>query len=136
MNGFKNTVLVVEDDVLLRLVAVDLLEDAGYAVIEATSADEAAETFATHSEIDLVFTDVNMPGKLDGFGLARLVASVRPEVGIVIASGLTRPQPGQLPLGAQFMTKPYNPDRLLEALGEMAGGQESLSQPAPRSARG
>jgi CheY-like chemotaxis protein len=114
-------VLVVEDDVFERMGASDMFLEAGYRVLEAGNADEALQIFETDAGIRLLFTDVSMPGSMNGAALARHVAARWPGVGIILASG--RPRPDKLPPRMRFHEKPYAPAAVL------AG---PLSQPADR----
>jgi len=85
------TILVVEDEVLIRLAVSDYLRDCGYRVVETGSGDEAVTILTkTDVRIDVVFTDVSMPGGLNGFGLAQWVRRERPDVRVILASGVTR----------------------------------------------
>jgi CheY-like chemotaxis protein len=84
------TVLVVEDEVLIRLDLADYLRGCGYRVVEAKSGDEAVAMLEADSRIEVVFTDVSMPGTLNGFGLARWVRQERPGVRVIVTSGITR----------------------------------------------
>ncbi|MGA1805331.1 response regulator [Rhizobium sp. HT1-10] len=101
------TVLVVEDDVLIRLTVIDALEDAGFEVIEAGSADEALEIL-NEQTIHLLFTDIQMPSMLSGVDLANSVATRFPNAGIVVASGRLTPTDINLPPTAEFYSKPYD----------------------------
>ena len=98
--------LVAEDEFLLRMEAADTLADAGYKVLEVASADAALRYLEEKDGVDLLFTDVNMPGDLNGFDLAREVATRWPEIVIVVCSGATQPGPGDLPSKARFIDKP------------------------------
>jgi CheY-like chemotaxis protein len=82
----RSTILVVEDEVLLRLMTADQLREAGYTVIEAANANEAAEVLRT-TPVGLVISDIRMPGSMDGAGLARLVRSEYPAIKILLTSG-------------------------------------------------
>ncbi|TWS97334.1 response regulator [Reyranella sp. CPCC 100927] len=82
------SILLVEDDGLLRMTIADFLRDRGYPVVEATSGDEAISTLETVGDVDVVFSDVHMPGNVDGFGLARWVSRHRPEVPVLLTSGV------------------------------------------------
>src|SRR5579871_5653232 len=83
-----SAILVVEDEMLIRTMVVDHLRDSGYAVIEAANADEAiAMLRGADAKIDLVFSDVNMPGAVDGFGLARWVRQNKPHTHVLLTSG-------------------------------------------------
>lgn len=101
--------LVVEDDALIRMDAAAILEDAGYRVLEAGGSDEALAVLADHcTEIDVLFTDVDMPGSINGFGLAREAARFWPHMNILVASGRHTPAPGDMPDGAVFVNKPFS----------------------------
>jgi CheY-like chemotaxis protein len=80
-------VLVVEDDVLVRLTAADYLRETGYSVIEAANAAEALAVFASGQEVDVVFTDVQMPGAMDGLMLARWIRKYHPNTEVLVTSG-------------------------------------------------
>jgi CheY-like chemotaxis protein len=107
-------VLVVEDEFLVRLTQVDILRDGGFRVLEAENADEAFETLKKRPEIRVVLTDVDMPGSLDGFEFARLVAQGWPEVGVLVISGKRAPARGDLPARAVFTQKPIRSATLVE----------------------
>jgi DNA-binding NtrC family response regulator len=88
---FAGTILVVEDEVLIRLVIAQYLRDCGYRVIEAVHADEALLVLRkSELEIDVVFTDVEMPGSMDGFALSQWVRSNRPGVDVILAGSVGR----------------------------------------------
>jgi CheY-like chemotaxis protein len=100
-------VLVVEDDALVRAMAVDALEEEGFAVLEAPSADYAVTVLESRSDVGVVFTDVTMPGTLNGFDWARLVRSLYPRVAVLVSSGaLPSGFNGEAP-DARFVPKPY-----------------------------
>jgi two-component system, response regulator PdtaR len=106
------TVLVAEDDVILRVVVTEQLRDEGYNVLEASNAEEVLLVLRTGARVDLLFTDVTMPGTLDGIGLARVVRAEFPAVKVVIASGNALPQGvGEAVDG--FFAKPYHVPQLL-----------------------
>ena len=111
-------ILVVDDDVLERMGASYMFSDAGYQVLEAGSADAALRFFETNADIKLLFTDVSMPGALNGADLARQVAERWPRVGIIMTSG--RPFPDHLPPSVRFHAKPYLPTDVLRDAEEMA----------------
>ena len=112
------TVLVVEDDILVRAVAAENLRDCGYKVVEAGSADDAIRLINAGIGVDLVFSDVNMPGSMDGFGLALWLRQHWPETRILLTSGIPRsPQEMQaLQSFGSMLTKPYRKNELLGAL--------------------
>ena len=101
--------LVVDDDFLIRMEAMEILEQAGFQVLDAEHGDAALTLLKIwHSEVVLLFTDVQMPGELDGFALARRVAASWPHISIVVASGHVRPEPGTMPSKARFIGKPFS----------------------------
>ncbi len=104
-------IVVVDDDVFERMGASGMFVDAGYRVLEAGDADAALRLFETNTDIKLLFTDVSMPGSMNGSDLARRVAERWPSVGIIVTSG--RPRPQMLPLSMQFHDKPYEPAAVL-----------------------
>ncbi|ACA18563.1 response regulator receiver protein [Methylobacterium sp. 4-46] len=116
-------VLVVEDEGLVRMMATEMLEEAGFVVLEASDADEAMAILAQRDDIGALFTDVDMPGSMDGFALAQRVAEMRPHVRLVITSGRIRPSNEDVPDSGQFVPKPYLMEQLLDAFAS-AGGQK------------
>jgi CheY-like chemotaxis protein len=115
-------ILVVEDEALVRMTLVDVLEDAGFKVIEAVHADEALRVLKAVSDIQALVTDVEMPrGSINGFELARRVRTERQEIGILIASGRAAPKVGDLPDGALFIGKPVHPETLVRLLKTLLG---------------
>ncbi|CAO4164882.1 response regulator [Methylorubrum extorquens] len=108
-------VLVVEDEGLVRMMAVDMLEDAGCTVIEAASADEAWALLESRDDISVLFTDIEMPGSMNGFALAARVAKRWPHVRLVITSGRCRPAPRDVPDHGMFVPKPYRAEEVLSA---------------------
>ena len=110
------TVLVVEDEGLVRLDAAESLREAGFAVLEATDAAEALEIFLGREDIDVLFTDINMPGEMDGLELARRVHDCRPGVRLVLTSGAIKPTPDEIPDDGAFISKPYSPETVTRAV--------------------
>ncbi|WP_244627185.1 response regulator [Microvirga tunisiensis] len=101
-------ILVVEDEALVRMMLVDVLDDAGFKVMEAAHADEALHVLATVPEVQVVVTDVEMlRGSINGFELARRVRDDRQDIGVVIASGRVAPVPGDLPPGPISSESPF-----------------------------
>ena len=121
----KTVVLVVEDDFLIRMGALDIVRSAGYEALEARGSAEAINILASREDVDLLFTDVNMPGKMDGLQLAFYVHQHLPKVGIIVASGTLVVQTKTLPTGARFFTKPYSEQ---EIAAEMAAMLEALQR--------
>jgi CheY-like chemotaxis protein len=113
----ENVVLVVEDEPLIRMIAVEMLADAGWSVVEFATADEAS-VFCKQLDNDIaaVFTDINVPGAMDGLGLAALVAASRPTAAIVVTSGPYREPPAHLVDRVPFLPKPWDAQSLLAAI--------------------
>lgn len=117
------TVLIVDDEVLVRMVGSDILADGGYRVLEAANAAEALECLQSGTEVMVLFTDVNMPGTPDGLGLANLVSSRWPQVKILVASGAVKPGRGDLPEKGLFLSKPYRAEDLLAFIGRLTAAE-------------
>lgn len=101
--------LVVDDEVIIRMDAIDILEQAGFNVLDAEHGDAAFRLLKTrHRDVVLLFTDVQMPGQLDGFALAHKVAESWPHISIVVASGQVVPGPASMPDKAKFIAKPFS----------------------------
>lgn len=112
--------LVVDDDDLIRMTAIDILEDAGFRTFEASDGDKAMVLLAEHhASIVLLFTDVQMPGSRNGFAVARETAGQWPHIAIVVASGQARPGPGDMPEGARFVSKPFSGEMITAHLKEI-----------------
>lgn len=114
-------ILLVEDEPLVRMLGMDVLEEAGFAVVEAVDAREALAQLEAHPEVDILFTDVQMPGDLDGVQLARIVHDQRPDVRLVVASGHARLSADDLPDNGRFVPKPYRPDELVGVMRDVMG---------------
>jgi CheY-like chemotaxis protein len=121
--GAVPTILVVEDDILIRLVTSDYLRDNGFVVIEASNADEAVRLLKASEVIDLVFSDINMPGEMDGFGLADWIAQNQPHLKVMLTSGVARHDPATGPASqAPLLPKPYRQEELIRRLRVMLAG--------------
>ncbi|MDB5689036.1 MAG: response regulator [Sphingomonas bacterium] len=103
----RPVVLVVDDEPLIRLYAVDVLTDAGFDTLEAADAEEAMVLLADNAAITVLFTDINMPGPFNGLELARKVHELRPDVQLIITSGKERPDRSAIPEQGTFLAKPY-----------------------------
>jgi CheY-like chemotaxis protein len=112
-------ILVVEDEALTRLSAVIMLEEAGFRIIEAGDCDNALELLEADSDVQLLFTDITMPGTMDGLALARRVRDRWPHIGIMVGSAKPMPRPDELPTGARFEQKPYSPERVVKHAREL-----------------
>ena len=113
-------VLVVEDEPLIRIGAVRMIEDAGFEVIEAANADDAIRILERRRDIRVIFTDVHMPGSMDGLKLAHAVRDRWPPIKIIVTSGRESITEQDLPEGGRFFAKPYNPTQIASALHELA----------------
>lgn len=113
------TVLVVDDEPLIRMDAVGMLEDAGFRVLEAANADEAIDILQTTTDIWAIFTDVDMPGSMDGLRLAHAVRDRWPPVHIFVISGHRIVDATDLPAGGRFFSKPYDHVAVVAAFREL-----------------
>jgi CheY-like chemotaxis protein len=118
----RPVVLVVEDEFLVRAVAVGLVEDAGYEAVEATNADQAIAILETRDDIRIVFTDVNMPGSMDGLRLAAAVRDRWPPIEFIVASGRQPIDVDDLPERSLFLMKPYSHFQVAQALRALTPG--------------
>jgi two-component system, response regulator PdtaR len=109
-------ILVVEDDPIIRMGALQLVTDAGFEAIEASDADEAIRVLEARSDIHLVFTDVGMPGTMDGIKLAHYIRRRWPPVKLIVASGKAILDESHLPAGARFFAKPYSESTIVGAM--------------------
>jgi CheY-like chemotaxis protein len=127
-------ILIVEDESLVRLSAVGMLEDAGFRMIEAVNSDEALEFLEADFDIQLLFTDVNMPGTIDGLALARQVRDRWPHIGIMVTSAKRMLQLGELPADARFEQKPYSLDTVVRHARELTSAHGGFLPGAPHQA--
>jgi CheY-like chemotaxis protein len=116
------TILLVEDEIIIRLGLAEFLRERGYTVIEAAMASEAVDVLKTGPLIDLVITDIRMPGEMDGFGLARWVRVYAPKVKVILTSGVVTGGPTGEPVQ---LAKPYTRERMLSVI------QSVLKQSTP-----
>lgn len=117
----KLVILVVEDEAIIRMSAVDMLEEAGFSVLEASTADIAVSILESRRDIRAVFTDIEMPGSLCGLKLAKAIRDRWPPIHLIVASGRYAVSELDLPRLARFIRKPYTPTDVLTALGELLG---------------
>jgi CheY-like chemotaxis protein len=114
-------VLVVEDEMMLRMRAVDIVEDAGFTPIEATNADEALMILESRSDVELLFTDIQMPGSMDGLRLAHAVHGRWPSIKIILVSGQLAPTETETPTNSRFFGKPLEVKQMIAEMQEMIG---------------
>src|ERR1700704_914038 len=115
----KPVVLVVEDEQLLRMHAVEMVEAAGFEAIEASDADEAIRILESRNDIRAVFTDIQMPGSMDGLKLARAIRHRWPPVALIVTSAQRNFMESDLPQGGRFIGKPYDPAQIETALRQL-----------------
>src|SRR6202012_872615 len=123
---------------VLRMRAVDIVEDAGFIPIEAVNADEAIAILESRSDIDLLFTDIQMPGSMDGLKLAHAVHERWPTIKIILVSGQVKPSDAERPADSRFFGKPLGVGQMINELQAMGGGgalkilsHGPTAQPAP-----
>lgn len=117
----KPLVLIVEDEHFVRMMAVDALEDAGYSTIEADTGDQALTLLDQRDDIELVFTDIRMPGQVDGLDLARRVHESRPATPVILTSGHMFQGDRDIPASTPFLQKPYRAAALIGELERLLG---------------
>ncbi|HEV7881779.1 response regulator, partial [Bradyrhizobium sp.] len=128
-------VLVVEDEMVLRMRAVDIVEDAGFCPVEAVNADEAISILESRSDISLLFTDIQMPGSMDGLKLAHAVHDRWPAIKIILVSGQVTPTDAEKPADSRFFGKPLGVEQMISELQAMIGtGALKIVPDAPLSA--
>ena len=108
--------LVVEDEPLSRIHALNLVEQAGYVAIEASNADEAISILEARKDIRIVFTDIDMPGSMDGLKLARAIRDRWPPIELILTSGHFYLKDSDLPERGRFFPKPYRDEQIISAL--------------------
>jgi len=114
-----STILVVEDEMMIRMSTVDMVENAGYAPLEAVDADGAVAMLESRSDIALMVTDIQMPGSMDGVELAQAVHKRWPLIKIIVVSGLE--EPIDLPVDCCFFGKPLEAPDMISRMRSMIG---------------
>lgn len=117
--ALRPAVLIVEDDPLIRWSGAETLGDAGFEVLEAADAEEALTILEARDGVSVLFTDVDMPGPIDGFELARIAAGRWPSMHIIIASGRREFQSRRIPRRGRFVPKPYAPEDIARDIGAL-----------------
>jgi two-component sensor histidine kinase/ActR/RegA family two-component response regulator len=120
-NAIKPTVLIVEDEMLLRMRTVDIVEDAGFTPLEAVNADDALALLESRSDIELLFTDIQMPGTMNGLKLAHAVHERWPLIKIILVSGQVTPNEEDRPANSRFFGKPVEVQQMIAELQSMIG---------------
>jgi CheY-like chemotaxis protein len=119
MTSVAHLVLIVEDEGLIRMSLAEDFEEAGFHVLEAGTADEALKVLETHPEIEAIFTDIDMPGSMNGLKLAESVHEGRPDIAIVLTSGFLKVAKNDLPRKIPFVAKPYDVSHVINHIQEM-----------------
>jgi CheY-like chemotaxis protein len=123
MNNYSGdipVVLLVEDELLVRMAAADDLQDAGFHVLEAANADVALAVLETCSnDVQVLFTDIDMPGSMNGLDLAESVQQRWPHISLLISSAYHKPHPGQMPDEGRFVPKPYSSEDVVQHIREL-----------------
>ena len=122
-------VLVVEDQFPTRMVAADAISDMGLRVREAGDADEALQEMGDHPEIGVLFTDIQMPGRMNGLGLAEQVHRDWPDVELIVTSGGQKVEDSDLPDNGSFLAKPYQASRLVEIVKQKVASRSRRKHP-------
>ena len=122
-------VLVVEDEMVLRMRAVDIVEDAGFVPVEAVSADEAMKILESRDDISLLFTDIQMPGSMDGLKLAHAANKRWPHIKIILVSGQIAVTDADKPDDSRFFPKPLEIQQMIRELQEMVGNDKLKVMP-------
>ena len=119
-----HAVLIVEDDQLLRLLTVHIMEQAGFEAVQAENADEAVAILETRSDIAVLFTDIDMPGSMDGVKLAHAVRNRWPPIKIIVVS--SRVIDRDLPTDSHFYVKPYHAEKVMSEICSLLGREREL----------
>jgi two-component system, response regulator PdtaR len=123
----RPVILIVEDDFLIRMGAVEMIEAAGFAIVEAANADEAMVILEVRLDVTVAFTDIQMPGSMDGLKQAAAIRGRWPPIKIVATSGRVNVRTNDLPEGGLFLPKPYNSAEIVRTLREVTGAEPRAS---------
>jgi two-component system, response regulator PdtaR len=116
----RRVILIVEDETLIRLNAAETIREAGFDVVEAANADEAIVILETRLDITIVFTDIQMPGSMDGLKLAAAIRGRWPPIKIIATSGNVNVGLRDLPDGGCFIPKPYTCAQVVDTINAFA----------------
>lgn len=119
------TVLVVEDEILVREMIAEELRDAGFAVLEAGDGEAASGLLSARGSVDVLFTDIRLPGRLDGWAIARLARQLRSALPVIYATGYTVDRSAEVP-GAIFLNKPYQPSQVVEIIAKLLSANSAV----------
>jgi CheY-like chemotaxis protein len=116
----RTIVLIVEDEPLIRMDVAEYVNETGFSALEAATGDEALVILSARTDIEVVFTDVNMPGEIDGMELARLISDRWPHIAVIITSGMVRPRNADLSPRSLFFSKPYDLEHVVSTMRTLA----------------
>lgn len=116
MNLQGKVALVVDDEVFARLYAVQILLDEGFTVLEAADAAEGLQVLNRDSAVDILFTDISMPGEMDGLALINKAREMRPDIALLVTSGVMQPEEADVARGVKFLPKPYTAHALMRMI--------------------
>jgi CheY-like chemotaxis protein len=125
----STTVLVVEDEALVRQMIAEELRDAGFHVLEADDGEAASTLLAAGGVVDVLFTDIRLPGPLDGWAVARLARALRATLPVIYATGYTVDRSAEVP-GAIFLHKPYLPSEVVATIGRLLDAGREVARKA------
>lgn len=123
----KSIILVVEDEPLIRIALADMLINEGYGVLEAGTADEALGMLGREPKVDLLLTDHDMPGSMNGAKLVRWAFASQPSLGVIVMSGAASRDKLQLPSGVLFVGKPYQESEVLRMIRSLLADLQANS---------
>jgi two-component system, response regulator PdtaR len=129
LNESAGVALVVDDEHFARLFALQVLVDQRFVVLEAVSATEAIEVLHENPDVSLVFSDIGMPGEMDGIGLAHHVRDACPELALILTSGHEAPPEASSIANMKFLAKPYTALALIEAVSSVTGNEPAAGPP-------
>jgi CheY-like chemotaxis protein len=119
-NNSKTVVLVVEDEPVLRMTVADLVEDAGFDVVEAANAKQAIQVLESRSDVSIIMSDIDMPPGIDGMALVEIIRDRWPVIAIILVSGQMASANVRIPEGGVFFSKPYRSRDVVAALNRFA----------------
>ena len=125
MAASQSTILVVEDEPLIRLILIEALQDEGYRVLAASNVLEAIGHIARHAKIDGLITDVDLPGGLSGLDLLELFSNCRPDAARIVVSGRSDLEKATLPVACRILAKPYTLDNVIAELNDQVASKDA-----------
>jgi DNA-binding NtrC family response regulator len=124
----RKTILVVDDEMLLRVIAADLFTEYGFEVLLAEDGNQGMNLLQQRPEISALITDLEMPGEGNGYLLAKWARDTRPDLPIILVSGKSEPKSATLPIGYRFIRKPYDPEQIVYAVNQLLSTNQSAKE--------